>query len=123
MTPTAARHTGSPAGQPHRAFTAAGHEHPSQPAPTVLDAFAGPGGWDVGAAIIGMDPASILGVEINANAAAAAIKAGHRRHVGDVTDIHPANFPGITGYICSIIWGQILMFTVVPVEASWPGLA
>ncbi|OBB06435.1 hypothetical protein A5731_16565 [Mycolicibacterium conceptionense] len=23
----------------------------------------------------------------------------------------------------AVIWGQILMFTVVPVEASWPGLA
>ncbi|BBX30430.1 DNA cytosine methyltransferase [Mycolicibacterium alvei] len=101
MTLTTSRHTGTLVGHPHPALATASHENPSQPAPAILDAFAGPGGWDVGAAIIGMDPASILGVEINANAAAAATKAGHRRHVGDITDIHPANFPDITGYICS----------------------
>ncbi len=28
----------------------------------------------------------------------------------------------IMDWFC-VIWGQILMFTVVPAEASWPGLA
>lgn len=71
------------------------------PLPSVLDAFAGPGGWDVGAAIIGMKPASILGVEINAHAAAAATAAGHRRMIADVASLNPAHFPHITGFIAS----------------------
>ena len=48
--------------------TPAFQQHPSPP--TILDAFAGPGGWDVGAAIIGIPRSEILGVEINAAAAA-----------------------------------------------------
>lgn len=70
-------------------------------APTILDAFAGPGGWDVGAAIIGMNPSTFLGVEINQSAAAAAAAAGYRRHVGDILDVDPAQHPEITGFICS----------------------
>ncbi|MEB3023374.1 MULTISPECIES: DNA cytosine methyltransferase [Mycolicibacter] len=73
---------------------------PGPPA-RVLDAFAGPGGWDVGAAIIGMDPASILGVEIDHLAAGAATAAGHRRHIADITSLDPADFPDVTGFICS----------------------
>lgn len=71
------------------------------PTPAILDAFAGPGGWDVGAAIIGIAPSTILGVEINAAAAAAATAAGHRRLVGDILDVNPAHHPGIIGFICS----------------------
>lgn len=67
----------------------------------ILDAFAGPGGWDVGAEIIGIAPSTILGVEIDAAAAAAATAAGHRRHIGDILDIHPAHYPATTGFICS----------------------
>lgn len=74
---------------------------PICPIPTVLDAFAGPGGWDVGAAIIGMDPASILGVEIDQQAAAAATAAGFRRMVADIATINPADYPGVTGFIAS----------------------
>ncbi|RAV04257.1 DNA cytosine methyltransferase [Mycolicibacter senuensis] len=77
------------------------HEGRRGAAARVLDAFAGPGGWDVGAAIIGMDPAGILGVEIDHLAARAATAAGHRRIVADITTLEPADFPGITGYICS----------------------
>ena len=79
--------------------TPAFEQHPSSP--TILDAFAGPGGWDVGAAIIGVDPAEILGVEINAAAAAAATAAGHRRVQADILDINPADYPNTTGFICS----------------------
>lgn len=69
--------------------------------PSVLDAFAGPGGWDVGASIIGMDPSEILGVEINALAAATATAAGHRRHVADITSVDPSQCRGTVGFICS----------------------
>lgn len=71
------------------------------PAPKVLDAFAGPGGWDVGAAIIGMDNNEILGIEIDEHAAAAATAAGFRRMVADIATINPADYPGVTGFICS----------------------
>lgn len=69
--------------------------------PKVLDAFAGPGGWDVGASIIGMDNDEILGIEIDENAAAAATAAGFRRVVADIATINPADYPEVTGFICS----------------------
>lgn len=71
------------------------------PSPKVLDAFAGPGGWDVGAAMIGMDNAEILGIEIDENAAAAATAAGFRRMVADIATINPADYPDVTGFVCS----------------------
>lgn len=74
---------------------------PIYPIPTVLDAFAGPGGWDVGAAIIGMDPASMIGVEIDKQAAAAATAAGFRRMVADIATVDPHDHPGVTGFIAS----------------------
>lgn len=74
---------------------------PVPPLPRVLDAFAGPGGWDVGAAIIGLDPTEILGVELNPQAAATATAAGYRRLVADVATIDPADYPHITGFIAS----------------------
>ena len=79
--------------------TPAFQQHPSPP--TILDAFAGPGGWDVGAAIIGIPRSEILGVEINAAAAAAATAAGHQRVLADILDINPADYPHTTGFICS----------------------
>lgn len=79
--------------------TPAFQQHPSSP--TILDAFAGPGGWDVGAAIIGIPRSEILGVEINAAAAAAATAAGHQRVLADILDINPADYPHTTGFICS----------------------
>lgn len=71
------------------------------PAPTVLDAFAGPGGWDVGAAIIGMDSSTLLGIEIDELAAAAATGAGFRRMVADIVTVDPLDYPQVTGFICS----------------------
>jgi len=50
----------------------------------MLDFFAGPGGWDEGAASLGI---SSLGVEIDADACATAEAAGHRRVQMDVMDV------------------------------------
>lgn len=50
----------------------------------LLDFFAGPGGWDEGAAALGI---TSLGIEIDADACATAEAAGHRRVQMDVTDM------------------------------------
>lgn len=65
-----------------------------------VDLFAGPGGWDEAARILGRD-LGILGFEKNANAAATAQAAGHRRVVADVADLCPTDFPNATGLIIS----------------------
>lgn len=67
---------------------------------TVLNAFAGPGGWDEGGRIIGLTD-EILAVEINEQACTAAIAAGHHRDQRDIRDVDPADHPNITGFLCS----------------------
>jgi hypothetical protein len=58
---------------------------------------------------------------------------GHYTYIG-VYNIPHDRLRAVTGYSTDfweqvdilarrVIWGQILMFTVVPAEASWPGLA
>jgi len=66
----------------------------------VLNAFAGPGGWDVGAQIIGLHE-QILGADIDEAACTAAISAGFDRQVGDVCELNPADFPHVKGFIAS----------------------
>ena len=70
------------------------------PVPTVIDAFAGPGGWDEGARIIGLTEA-ILGVEIDEQACTAAVTAGHLRLQSDIREIEPADLPEVTGALVS----------------------
>jgi DNA (cytosine-5)-methyltransferase 1 len=68
---------------------------------TVLNAFAGPAGWEEGAQIIGINTDEILGVEINEQACTAAVTAGHSRHRGDIRDVDPADYPHVIGFLCS----------------------
>lgn len=55
-------------------------------APAALDDFAGPGGWDEGARLIGM---RLFGVDHDKAACQTAIAAGHARETADVTT-HPS---------------------------------
>lgn len=67
----------------------------------VIDLFAGPGGWDVAAARLGMDP---LGIEWDGHACATAVAAGHRRMQTDISGLDPLDFTaegGLDGLIGS----------------------
>lgn len=68
---------------------------------TILDLFAGPGGWDRGAELAGIDPATILGVELDEHAVKTARAAGYNRLHANVLDLDPADFPHIKGLIAS----------------------
>ena len=70
---------------------------------TAVDLFAGPGGWDEGARILGSRLGNvdlhkgILGFEFEPNAVATARAAGHARVYGDLAAVNPAFFkaPGL----------------------------
>lgn len=64
----------------------------------VLDLFAGPGGWDLGARALGLDP---LGVEIDAATCATREAAGLRTLRADVAALPPGSFGPIDGLIAS----------------------
>lgn len=64
-----------------------------------VDCFAGPGGWDEGARMIGAHD-GILGVEWDASACATAKAAGHSRVRADVTLLDPRDYPA-KGHISS----------------------
>lgn len=70
-------------------------------AATILDLFAGPGGWDRGAELAGLDPRIIHGIELDQHAVATARAAGYTRTQANVMDLDPADFPHITGLIAS----------------------
>lgn len=61
----------------------------------VGDDFAGAGGWDEGARILGL---TSIGVELDEAASVTAVLAGHDRLVGDVQAI---DLPPVTGYLAS----------------------
>lgn len=63
-----------------------------------LDDFAGPGGWDEGARMLGLVS---LGVDHDAAACATARAAGHDRIQHDVTTHDSAPYVGVRGYIAS----------------------
>ena len=65
---------------------------------TVLDAFAGPGGWDLAARDLGLD---VLGIELDTDACATRAAAGLRTIQADVAALDPAGFAPITGFIAS----------------------
>jgi DNA (cytosine-5)-methyltransferase 1 len=64
----------------------------------ILDLFAGPGGWDVGARSLGLDP---LGVEWDDDACATRDAAGLRTLQADVAALDPADFAPCEGLIAS----------------------
>ncbi len=66
----------------------------------IVDLFAGPGGWDVGARELGLHP---VGLEIDAAACQTRYAAGHvtwQQSVPDVTDVQIRAL-GIEGLIAS----------------------
>lgn len=65
---------------------------------TVIDLFAGPGGWEQGTQPLGLAP---LGVELDADACATARAAGHRRIRADVSALDPRDFWNVIGIIGS----------------------
>lgn len=67
---------------------------------TVIDLFAGPGGWDEGARIAGMN-LQITGVELSVDACRTATAAGHHRMLADVRDLPEGSFDGAVGAIMS----------------------
>ncbi|WP_159599265.1 DNA cytosine methyltransferase [Agromyces humi] len=68
--------------------------------PRTVDLFAGPGGWDEGARILGQD-LDIAGFDISKDACATATAAGHRRELGDVRALRYDRFRSATGLIAS----------------------
>jgi DNA (cytosine-5)-methyltransferase 1 len=64
-----------------------------------IDLFAGPGGWDRGAAILGIT--GIHGYDVDADACATATAAGFIRTRASVTDLDPDRMRGVTGAIIS----------------------
>lgn len=65
----------------------------------IVDLFAGPGGWDEGAAIIGVT--NTYGLEFEANACATAEAAGHARMLGDLSSVEPTDYRPAVGLIAS----------------------
>ncbi|OAE01605.1 hypothetical protein A6A22_09375 [Arthrobacter sp. OY3WO11] len=69
--------------------------------PDILDLFAGPGGWDRGAELAGIDPRRIKGIELDAATVQTARAAGYNRVHGNVLDLNPADYPHVKGLIAS----------------------
>lgn len=65
----------------------------------IVDLFAGPGGWDEGAAIIGVT--NTYGLEFEANACRTAEAAGHARFLGDLSAVDPTDYRPAVGLIAS----------------------
>lgn len=65
----------------------------------IVDLFAGPGGWDEGARMLGLTDA--LGIEWEPTACATAEAAGHARLNADIADLNPQDHGPITGLIAS----------------------
>ena len=63
-----------------------------------LDEFAGPGGWDEGARLLGLTG---IGIEHDLTACQTAMRAGHARICADVTTLPSTPFQGIPGYVVS----------------------
>ncbi len=67
---------------------------------TIIDLFAGPGGWDMGARILGVAD-QFEGFEIDRDACETARAAGFKRYRRDVTTLDPARFSDATGLVVS----------------------
>jgi site-specific DNA-cytosine methylase len=64
----------------------------------IADLFAGPGGWDVAAAALGLD---VTGIELDDYACATRRAAGLRTVQDDVSAMNPRAFGGVEGLIAS----------------------
>jgi DNA (cytosine-5)-methyltransferase 1 len=73
--------------------------HPPTNSYQVLDLFAGPGGWDEGARLVGIE--GIVGLELDPDACATAVAAGFARVQCDIREADPAPYAGIIGLIAS----------------------
>lgn len=67
---------------------------------STIELFAGPGGWDEGARIHGLN-LDIVGYDISRDAVATARAAGHTRRLMDVAALKPSMFPSAKGVIAS----------------------
>lgn len=67
--------------------------------PTILDLFAGPGGWDEGLSLNGLD--DVIGLELDTDACATAEAAGHRRRQVDIAMADPDEYAGVAGLVAS----------------------
>lgn len=76
--------------------------------PDILDFFAGPGGWDRGDEVAGINTQRIKGIELDTAAVATARAAGHNRVYCNVLDLNPKDFLGIRGLIASAPWPDLL---------------
>jgi DNA (cytosine-5)-methyltransferase 1 len=65
----------------------------------IVEAFAGPGGWDEGLAELGMHVT--VGIESDETACATRRAAGHHAICADASLHGPEDYPGITGFIAS----------------------
>jgi DNA (cytosine-5)-methyltransferase 1 len=65
---------------------------------TVIDAFGGPGGWDIAARTLGVEP---LGIELDQAACATRAAAGLRTEQADVAARDPRTFAPVEGLIAS----------------------
>jgi len=65
----------------------------------ILDLFAGPGGWSEALASLGRHDE--VGIELDADACATAEAAGHKRMLGDIAHLDPADWIGAEGLIAS----------------------
>lgn len=65
---------------------------------TAVDAFAGPGGWDLPARELGLD---VVGIELDADACATRRAAGLATVQGDVAALEPLDFAPAEGFIAS----------------------
>ena len=66
---------------------------------SIVDIFAGPGGWDEGLAMIGRR--DVLGIEWDKAACSTAEAAGHTRILADVSALNPTTFAPAEGFIAS----------------------
>lgn len=68
--------------------------------PLTVDLFAGPGGWDEGARMVGL-PGRVIGLDNDVDACATALAAGHDRYLADLSLIPVDKFGPFTGEIGS----------------------
>ncbi|UPK75691.1 DNA cytosine methyltransferase [Nocardioidaceae bacterium SCSIO 66511] len=66
---------------------------------TVVDLFAGPGGWDEGMRLAGCT--SVTGIDVDEAACATARAAGHARVCADVAATDPCEYAGVYGLVAS----------------------